>query len=54
MTLALYTGPGDIILTNGSTVRKAVTAVNPGGDIEALSILELYVDAPRALPTPKK
>jgi hypothetical protein len=50
MTLALYAGPGDIILTNDGTVRKAVSAVNPDDTIKVASTMELDVDVPLALP----
>ena len=45
MTRALYAHPGDIILTNDSTVRNAVAAVNPKGDIKALSITDLSINS---------
>ena len=50
MTLALYSGRGDIILTSDSTVRKAVSAINIDGDIKAVSTIEPYVDSPCTFP----
>jgi|GEM_PF-6422741 len=50
VTLALYSGRGDIILTSDGTVRKAVSAINIDGDINAVSTIEPYVDSPCTLP----
>jgi hypothetical protein len=41
MTLPLYAAPGDIVLTDDGTVRKAVSAVSPNGDIKAMCAAKL-------------